>query len=376
MPVSHLTGHFRELMRLAIVGPPLSGKTTLFSTLTGLDVAAGSGAEGDMKLGVFEVPDDRLERLAMAIPHPKVSRATVEMADIPGFSEGAVGRGGRGLDEKTMGVARIADALIVVVRFFGRPSVPHPAGRIDPMADLETVWTDMIVADLQSVEKRLKRLKTLIAKAGASAAEKVEAEALDRIAAALGEGSGAGDVDLTVEEEKLLRGFGFLTAKPLVLVMNIGEEQLPAEVPVEWAGWAAMHDANIVALCADLLVELGRLPAEEAEEFAAGYGVDPGGAIEIIHSAYMALDLVTFYTATGGKELRAWALRRGRSALEAAAGIHSDMGRGFIRAEVIGVNELVEAGSWAAARKDGMVRQEGKSYPIADGDVLNIKFAV
>ncbi len=363
-------------MRLAIVGPPLSGKTTLFSALTGLDAATGTGAEGNVQLGVFEVPDDRLERLASAIPHPQVSRATVEMADIPGFSEGAAGRGGRGLDEKTMGAARTADALIVVVRSFGRPSVPHPAGPVDPVADLESVWTDMIVADLQSAEKRLERLKALIAKAGASAGEKVEAEALDRIAAALDEGSGAGDVDLSAEEEKLLRGFGFLTAKPLVPVVNIGEEQLPVEVAGEWAEWAAAHDANIVVLCADLLVELGRLPADEAEEFAAGYGVDPGGAIEVVHSAYMALDVVTFYTATGGKELRAWTLRRGRSALEAAAGIHSDMARGFIRAEVMGVDELVEAGSWAAARKDGMVRQEGKSYPVADGDVLNIKFAV
>jgi len=129
-------------------------------------------------------------------------------------------------------------------------------------------------------------------------------------------------------------------------------------------------------LCVDLLVELGRLPPGEVEEFAEEYGVNPEAAVDVIRAAYEALDVVTFYTATGGKELRAWALRRGRSALEAAGEIHSDMARGFIRAEVIGVDELVEAGSWAAARKDGLARQEGKSYCVADGDVLNIKFAV
>jgi len=363
-------------MRLAIVGPPLSGKTTLFAALTGLGSAAGTGAEGGVHLGVFEVPDPRLERLAEAIPHPRVIQATVEMVDIPGFSDIATGRGGRGLDEKTMGAARTADALVLVVRAFGRPSVPHPAGRIDPVADLEAVWTDMIIADLQSVEKRQKKLKSLISKGGASPEEKVEAEALQRMAGALGEGSAAGDVELSAEEDRLLRGFGFMTAKPLVLVVNIGEEQLPSIVAEEWVEWGSAHGANVLALCVDLLVELGRLPPGEVEEFAEEYGVNPEAAVDVIRAAYEALDVVTFYTATGGEELRAWALRRGRSALEAAGEIHSDMARGFIRAEVIGVDELVEAGSWAAARKDGLARQEGKSYCVADGDVLNIKFAV
>ena len=363
-------------MRLAIVGPPLSGKTTLFTALTGLDAAAGSGVEGGVHLGVFEVPDSRLDSLAEAIPHPKVTHATVEMADIPGFSDIASGRSGRGLDEKIMGPARAADALVIVVRAFDRPSVPHPAGRVDPVADLNAVWADMIVADLQSVEKRLGKLKPLISKAGASQEEKVEAEALQRITGALEEGGAAGSIDLTPEEDRLLRGFGFMTSKPLVLVVNIGEEQLPPAVASEWSEWGDMHGAVVLALCADLLVELARLSPDEVDEFAGEYGVNPEAAVDVIRAAYEALDVVTFYTATGGKELRAWALRRGRSVLEAAAEIHSDMARGFIKAEVIGVGELVDSGSWAAARKEGLVRQEGKSYCVNDGDVLNIKFAV
>lgn len=363
-------------MRLAIVGPPLSGKTTLFRALTGLEAATGTGTEGSVHLGVFEVPDPRIEQLAEAIPHPEVTHASVEMADIPGFSDVVSGGGSRGLDEKIMGPARAADALVLVVRAFGRPSVPHPAGRVDPAADLEAAWTDMVVTDLLSVEKRLNKLKSLISKAGASLQEKVEAEALNRVAEVLEAGDAAGSVEFSEEEERLLRGFGFMTAKPIVLVVNIGEEQLPPRIASEWSKWGGAHGANVLVLCADLLVELGRLSPGEAEEFAKEYGVNPGAAIDVIRAAYEVLDIVTFYTATGGRELRAWALRRGRSALEAAGEIHSDMARGFVRAEVIGADELVDAGSWAAARKAGLVRLEGKSYSVTDGDVLNIKFAV
>lgn len=359
-------------MRLAIVGLPLSGKTTLFRALTGLEAAAGTSSEGGVHLGVFRVPDPRLDRLAEALPHPVVTHTSVEIADIPGFSTA----GSRGLDEKAMGAARAADALVLVVRSFNRPSVPHSAGKVDTAADLEAMWTDMTIADLSSAEKRIEKLKSLISKSGASKEEVVEAWALERTITALESGEGAGSVKCSGEEERLLRGFGFLTAKPLVLVVNLGEEELPPRITPEWDQWGKKRNAIVLVLCADLLLELGRLTEEEGAEFAREYGVNPDEAISVIEAAYRALDVVTFYTATGEKELRAWTLRRGRSAVEAAGEIHSDMARGFIRAEVIGVDELVGVGSWSDARKAGLVRQEGKSYCVADGDVLNIKFAL
>ncbi len=359
-------------MRLAMVGPPLSGKTTLFGVLTGLDTSGGSSSEGGVHLGVFRVPDPRLDRLAAAIPHPKVTPVSIEVADIPGFSR----NDSRGFDEKVLGPARIADALLVVIRAFEDPTVPHPAGIVDPVADLEACWTDLVIADLVSSEKRLVKLRELIGKAGADHDETVEAGALARVVEVLEQGQGVGEVDLSPEEERLLRGFGFLTAKPLVVVMNISDEQASSDPDARWSGWSAAREAGLVSVPGDLLAELDRLSDDESTLFAEEYGIDPGQALMIIETAWQTLDVVTFYTATGGEELRAWTLRTGETALEAAGAIHSDLARGFIRAEVIGVEALIGAGSWAEARKAGLVRQEGKTYRVKDGDVMNIRFAI
>ncbi len=349
-------------MRLALVGLPLSGKTTLFGVLTGLDVAEGSSSEGGVHLGMFRVPDPRLDQLAAVIPHPKVTPVSIEVADIPGLSR----TDSRGLDEKILGPARIADA----------PAVPHPAGVVDPMADLDACWTDLVIADLSSAEKRLEKLKGLISKAGADSDELIEAGALTRVVEALERGAGAAEAGLSPEEERLLRGFGFLSAKPLVVVINIGDEQLPPRIDDGWSEWSEARGAGMVAIPGDLLAELNRLPDNEAILFASEYGIDRSEALKVIEEAYRALDVVTFYTATGGEELRAWTLKRGGTALEAAGAIHSDFARGFIRAEVVTVEALVESGSWAGARKAGLVRQEGKTYRVEDGDVMNIKFAI
>ncbi len=364
-------------MRLAIVGPRLSGKTTLFNALTGLDAATGVGAEGAVNIGVFNVPDPLFDRLVELDPHPKVTHARVEMVDIPGFLDvPASGGGVRGLDEKILHHARTAEALVLVVRAFERPSVPLPGGELDPVADLNAAWTDMVVADLGSAEKRLEKLKSLATKGGASDEEKVELEALQRVAPHLEEGGGVAGLEFSGEEERLLRGFGFLTLKPLIVVVNTGEEALPASVAPEWASWGEEHDAGVLALCADLASELVRMEPDEAEEFAAEYGVALDAAEEVIQEAYRALDVVTFYTAVGDKEARAWTIPCGGTALDAAAAVHTDMARGFIRAEVINVQVLLESGTWTEARKSGLLRQEGKGYLVEDGDVINIKFAV
>ncbi len=294
------------------------------------------------------------------------------MADIPGLSRTR----SRGLDEKILGPARIADALIVVIRSFEDPGVPHPSGEVDPMADLESSWTDLVVADLSSAEKRLESLKGLISKAGADHDEIVEAGALTRVVEVLERGAGAAEAGFSAEEERLLRGFGFLSAKPLVVVINIGDEQVQAGPDSRWIEWGDARGAGVVAIPGDLLAELGRLSDDEAALFAGEYGIEQNEALRVIEGAYRALDVVTFYTATGGEELRAWTLKLGGTALEAAGAIHSDFAKGFIRAEVIGVDLLIESGSWAEARKAGLVRQEGKTYRVEDGDVMNIKFAV
>ncbi|MFC1499733.1 DUF933 domain-containing protein [Candidatus Zixiibacteriota bacterium] len=359
-------------MRLAMVGPPLSGKTTLFHVLTGLEVAGETSSDGGIHLGIFRVPDPRLDRLAAAIPHPKVIPVSIEVADIPGLSR----TGSRGLDEKILGPARLADALIVVVRSFNDPGVPHPSGSVDPMADLESTWTDLVVADLASAEKRLERLKGLISKAGADHDEITEAGALARVVDVLERGVGAAEANVSAEEEKLLRGFGFLTAKSLIVVINAGDDQVQAGLDRHLLEWVEAMRAEVMAIPCDLLAELSRLSDDEATLFAGEYGIGPGEAIQVIEGAYRALNMVTFYTATGGEELRAWTLKLGCTALEAAGAIHSDFARGFIRAEAVGVDQLIESGSWAEARKAGLVRQEGKTYRVEDGDVLNIKFAI
>lgn len=363
-------------MRLAIIGPPRSGKTTLFNALTGLDAATGVGSEGQVHLGQFRVPDPLLDELVAQIPHPKVTHTSVEMADIPGGSDPTATGGVRGLDESVMRAARLADALVLVVRAFARPSVPPPSGKVDPLADLEAAWTDMLVADLGPAEKRLDRLEGLIKRGGAGPDEVTEAEGLRKVTAALDAAEGVDSVDLGEEEERVLRGFGFLSAKPRVVVVNVGEESLPERVAPGWEEWAAAHRARILPLCADLVSELGRMEPEEAAVFAAEYDTSPEGAERVIRAAYEALDVVTFYTAGGEKEARAWTLRRGGSALDAAGTIHSDLARGFIRAEVIAARTLIDQGNWPAARKAGLVRQEGKTYRVQDGDVLNIKFAI
>lgn len=363
-------------MRLAIVGPRLSGKTTLFNALTGLEAATGVGAEGSVHLGVFDVPDPRFDRLIEALPYPTTTPARIEMVDIPGFSEMPTGgRGGRGLDEKILHEARNADALILLVRAFARASVPHPSGTIEPIADLNAAWADMLVADQVSAEKRLARLRPLAAKGGAGPDEKRELAALEQVVECLESGNGLLSLEQGEEEARLLRGFGFLTAKPLFVIVNIGEEQLPAEAKPAWREWGETHGAGAVAICAGLAAELGRMDPDDADAFAREYGVELNATESVIRAAYEALDVVTFYTATGEKEARAWTLPRGGTALEAAGSIHSDMAKGFIRAEVIGVDELIAAGSLAAARKSGLLRQEGKTYLVEDGDVLNIKFA-
>ena len=362
-------------MRLAIVGPRLSGKTTLFNALTGLEASTGPGPVDAVNLGVFQVPDPSLDRLAALLDIPRVTYVHIEIVDVPGFA-GQAGAAPRGLDEKLLHHARLADALIMVVRSFQNPTVPTPTGGVDPAADLGAAWADMVISDLASAENRLGRLRPLAAKGGASAEEKVELEALERIRDELEEGRGVADTGLSEEEQRLLRGFGFLTAKPMLVVFNVGEESLPAAVDPVWEEALGDRGDHALALCAELAAELASMEPADAETFAGEYGVPAESGREIIRAAYEVLDVVTFYTSVGEKEARAWTLRRGGTALEAAEEVHSDIARGFIKADVVGIDDLLGVGSYTEARKSGLLHQEGKAYLIQDRDVIHIKFAV
>jgi ribosome-binding ATPase len=325
---------------IGIVGLPYSGKSTLFTALT----RSGS-AGGRSNQAVVDVPDERIAVLTDLESSKKTVAAKVRFVDVPG-----------GLTAQGIAEFRTTDALCIVVRAFG--------GDADPVKDLGSVEAELILADLASIESGVDKARK---KAKGSAEAKAEVAVLERAQALLEEEKPLRDGDFTDPSDlKLLKGYGPLTLKPWIVVANVEEGgELPAGLP---------EDA--IAISASLESEVaGVEDPEEAKELLAGFGVDELGLDLVIRSSYRALDLITFLT-TGEDETRAWEVRKGAKAPEAAGAIHSDLERGFIRAEVVGYDELVEAGGWDKAKANGKLRVEGKDYTVNEGDILNIRFAV
>lgn len=366
-------------MQIAIVGLAGSGKTTVFNTLTRGHAETGGFGGVTLNVGVVKVPDERLDRLAAIFKPKKIVQADVTYVDLPApppSSEGHVGT--EELPADHLARLRDSDALLHVVRAFEDPSNPHPDGSVDPGRDVERLDLEFLLADLSMAERRLERLAGTGrhgTPAEREAAEREEA-VLRRIHEGLEAGRPIRDMALDLDEEKAIRGFRFLTQKPVLVLLNIGEGDLPVAAElVERVGSGYDHrQAIVAALSARIEMELGELEADEAAAFMEELGIAESGLDRVIALSYRLLGLISFLTA-GPDEVRAWPIRDGSVAVEAAGAIHTDLAKGFIRAETVAYEDLLKLGSMAEARKAGRLRSEGKTYRVCDGDVLEILFS-
>jgi GTP-binding protein YchF len=366
-------------MQIAIVGLAASGKTTVFNTLTRGHADTGGFGGMQLNVGVVKVPDERLTKLAEIFKPKKIVQADVTYVDLPAppaSTEGHVGT--EELPAEHLARLRDSDALLHVVRAFDDPAVPHPEGSVDPWRDLERLDLEFILADLAVAERRIERLKTQ-GRHGTPAEREAndrELVILERLHAGLSAGRPIRDDDLGPDEEKAIRGFRFLTQKPVLVLLNVGERDLPreAEIVRDLASKYEHRHALVDALSARIEMELGELEPDEAAVFMEELGLHESSLDRVIALSYRLLGLISFLTA-GPDEVRAWPVRAGSSAVDAAGAIHTDLAKGFIRAEVVAYEDLLRLHSMAEARKAGRLRSEGKTYTVHDGDVIEVLFS-
>jgi GTP-binding protein YchF len=368
------------MLRAALIGFASTGKTTIFELMTSAkDAGRAAHGRSDASIGMSKVPDARLDRLTAMYQPKKRVPATVEFTDV------AAG-GGPGLVKTLVDVAgyKNADALIHVIRAFDDPAIPHAMGAIDPARDAQAMEDELILADLGVAERRLERILKDLKKARSPELER-EREVVEACRAALEEGRPLRALDLQGDDLKRLRGFQFLSAKPLLIVVNVDEQQLSgaADGAARLAGapdrvglgpFLARAGTAAAAVCAKIELEIAQLDAADAAAFLAVLGLAESGLDRVIRASYDLLGYISFFT-VGEDECRAWSIPRGTSAQLAAGEIHSDIARGFIRAEVVAYEALVGRGSMAACRDHGEVRLEGKEYVVQDGDIINFRFA-
>jgi GTP-binding protein YchF len=363
-------------LTIGIVGLPNVGKSTLFNAMTqaGALVANYPFATIDPNTGIVQVPDERLDRLAELFQPPSVVPATVTFVDIAGLVKGA--SEGEGLGNQFLAHIRECDAIAMVVRAFEDPNVSHVTGAIDPATDVATVDAELVLADLETVQRRLERAEKAARQGQKGAAE--ELAVLKRVAAALDDAVPARRLGLTEEEKGLLRDLSLLSLKPVIFIANVAEADVASTsgpLVDAVAAVAAAEGARWLPISARIESELRELDADEAREFMASLGLRESGLDRLAREAYELLGLITFLTA-GEKEVRAWTVRRGTRAPQAAGAIHTDFERGFIKAEVVDWKALVEAGGWNQAKAIGKVRIEGKDYVFQDGDTTIFRFNV
>ncbi len=362
-------------VELGIVGLPNVGKSTLFNALTKANalVASYPFTTIEPNVGVVPLADERLDNLAAMVRPQKVTPSTLRVVDIAGLVKGA--HKGEGLGNQFLGHLRNVDAIAMVVRLFRDPDIPHVTPQLDPVADVETVRLELILADLATVERRQEKTKG--AAKSRPAEHAAELAALESLQKHLSAGSPARSL-LSPAEIELAGELNLLTAKPLLYVANVAEGDLPGggSLMEPLHGLAQAEGTEVVVICAQCEAELTDWPAEDALAYLQELGLDRTGLDRFIRSGYRLLNLITFFTTTGGEEVRAWAIAKGTAVVEAAGRIHSDMQRGFIRAEVVAYDTLMQAGSAAAARDQGMMHIEGKDYVVQDGDVIHIRFSV
>ncbi len=353
-------------MRVAVVGFPYSGKTTVFRAISGVPLAHLKAAEEN--LAAVHIAEPRLELLEKIFKPKKRTEATMDFIDLPGSAEGDVDKAGL---EKHLPTLRQVDGLVVVLRAFEAGSVPMHQGRIDPESDLRQLRDEMLLADLAICAGRVEKLQKALTKPSKERdQQKLELELLLRCQTALENEQPLSTVVQPGNEEKTLRSFGFLTQKPVLVVINIGEQQIGQALPFH-----APHAADTLAVCATLEAELVQMDAADRPAFMADYGIQALARVRIVRACFDALGMMLMLTA-GPEEVRAWPLPKGTTAVDAAAKIHTDLARGFIKAETIAFNDLQAAGSMRDAKAAGKVRLEPKGYVVQDGDVITIKFNV